>query len=99
VGTDCFPAFEHERQENLSYCCEITLLAGGLGRVMQYLAGPCIKWGLRLFFVEPGYPFRIDSGQERLKPLDYGKFAYSALQIGIEPEFKLTLPFRERKQK
>ena len=67
---------------------EITLLAGGLGRVMQYLGRALKHMGVNVVFIEPRYLKKITVNEEQ--ELDYASLPIP-LDIQEEPAFSFYI--------
>ena len=67
---------------------EISLLAGGLGRVMQYHGSAAFNLGADVIYMEPYYPRKRDKISKKVTDIDYAKLAVPVKDITkIEKDF------------
>ena len=85
-----YPRLTREGRAIYLVAPEITLLAGGLGRVMQYLGRALKHMGINVVFVEPRYLYKVNKKTQVEEPLDYGALNIP-LEIPDEPAFTYTV--------
>jgi hypothetical protein len=93
------PQLTREGREIHLVAPEITLLAGGLGRVMQYLGRALKHMGMEVVFIEPGYDKKIiynqKANREEEIPLDYSALPIP-LTIPQTPEFSFSITVQQK---
>ncbi|MFA5363512.1 MAG: glycogen/starch synthase, partial [Candidatus Omnitrophota bacterium] len=83
------PALENRNTHIVSP--EISALAGGLGRMMQYLIRSYKKLGIRAISHQPYYLYQLDQRGYLNARLDYADSLYSPLKIEDAPCYTFTI--------